>query len=660
MNFRQLIWRNISRNTQTYGSYFLSSVYSVFVFFIFGLLYFHPQLQNNLPANSDTISALAKMGLGVSQVVIIVLSIIFLWYSFANFLSARKRDLAIYLMLGMSPKNLRKMVVGENLTLGSMAIFSGVLLGTIFAKIFLLVAQKMLHLTDTLKFYFPWQAIILSVVSFFLIFILISFLETRKIETENLTDLAKGEEKAPATPKAKLSLAILDVVSLIAGYGLLIYFVRGSANFYLLLACVLLTILATFLLLHQFSIIFLQYLKKKPRNKLGQRLLLISELIFQTKKNASMYALIALTASVAFVGLGVTMAIGSANLAQNTTISFSYILSPSKETQEISQKITEKIQEKYPEAQQVALEFTVNTLEVNYQTPFTPNNFWPTTPTFIKASQYNQLATSAGLPPLHPTGSKMYTFASYNSELKTLKSQSAKERTAQGTMTFQGEEIPVVIEKIPDFLNVNLWDAVVVEDALFEKIYHSPEEQAVGTPTKVWIINYSQWAKDAKFSQSIDNQLTEFQESYNQKYLDDSFFFTSRYQQWQAGRQANGLIMLIGILLGGVFFIFAASILSFRLFGQIPQARKYQHALDLLGIPEKMRKKIIRREMLLMYFLPGIIATLHFTMAFWALQLLSAISFWNIYFQILLVYFIFQFLFFLFSSRYYFRQLNLK
>ena len=58
MNFRQLVFKNILRNARVYLSYFLSSVFSIFVFFTAAILYFHPALEGDFfrwkyPFNCD-------------------------------------------------------------------------------------------------------------------------------------------------------------------------------------------------------------------------------------------------------------------------------------------------------------------------------------------------------------------------------------------------------------------------------------------------------------------------------------------------------------------------------------------------------------------------------------------------------------------------------
>ena len=78
MNFFKLITNNVIRSSRIYGGYFLSSSFSVFVFFLFSILNFHPQLKSGLGGSNGNIATLAAMGMTVSQVLIVALSFIFL------------------------------------------------------------------------------------------------------------------------------------------------------------------------------------------------------------------------------------------------------------------------------------------------------------------------------------------------------------------------------------------------------------------------------------------------------------------------------------------------------------------------------------------------------------------------------------------------------
>ncbi|WP_235782055.1 hypothetical protein [Paenibacillus senegalensis] len=46
MTFRQFAYNNVVRNRRTYAAYFLSSAFSVMVFFVYAVFAFHPSLKD--------------------------------------------------------------------------------------------------------------------------------------------------------------------------------------------------------------------------------------------------------------------------------------------------------------------------------------------------------------------------------------------------------------------------------------------------------------------------------------------------------------------------------------------------------------------------------------------------------------------------------------
>lgn len=324
MNFRQLINRNLRGNFRTYAAYFVSSAFAAMVFYIFSLLLFHPQLEENL-SNSDTLSSLAKVGLSVALVVIALLSLLFLWYTFVVFLKRRKRDLAIYLILGIEEKDLRKILFVENAFLGTGATVTGIGLGILVTKLLLLIAQNVMYLTEGLKFMVPLEALGLTFGIYVFIFLLISFFSTRALQGEQIISLIKENEKPRPEPKSHWALAFSGIVLLLVGYGSVFYFSYQTYSMLPLMLGVLLTVAGTILSFHQFSVFLLKRLKKRPTFLRGTRMLTISEWIFRMRDNAAMYSLIAISTSVAFVGISVMLAIGSSSFSSIQGISVAYV-----------------------------------------------------------------------------------------------------------------------------------------------------------------------------------------------------------------------------------------------------------------------------------------------------------------------------------------------
>ena len=694
MTFRQLIWHNVKRSGHTYGSYFLSALFSIFVFFIFAVLFFHPQLSGILPSNSDMISFLAKFGLAAAQVAIVILSLIFLGYSFSNFLKARSRDLAIYLMIGISPKDLRKMLVRENLLVGTGAVVSGVVLGTLFSKFFLLITSNLMHLNDGLNFYFPVKPILLTVVLFMLIFISLTFFMTRHIKTDSLVTLSKSEVIARNVPKANLFMSILGVVVLAAGYYCLKLFVGNTFTntigaMAVILGCVVLTIIGTFLILRQASIYVLTWAKRRPKNQLGARLLNISELILQMSENATMYGLIALTTTVAFVGIGITSLLATYNQSSSSAPTSALILSSLNETDETAEKLEKlstdlaaKIKKAGYTPYEAALTFTTGP-EFKITKVSNKKIATPYLSAYMSQSNYDQIRKlHLDLPKLTIKDNEIYTFADGLSQADTLQNLPANERQFFITMKHADQNQNFTVNLVPTMFNAQVYGLGVVADATYAAMVKDSEAtikkeaedndiDVYSATHMMYMVNYDEWNKDAKLAGELEKFLSatsksdEWQpedEVYDAKYNNTELNYSTKYKIWQNTRQANGLLFMIGILLGAVFFIFAATILTFRLFGQMTTAVSYHRSLDLLGVSEKMRHNIVTRQLALMYLLPGVIACVHFAVAFWGVAALGAgaLNPWGTYGKLIAIYFVFQFIFFLISRHIYLRQLDQK
>ncbi|MGG1675591.1 hypothetical protein ACIFOT_07540 [Neobacillus sp. NRS-1170] len=48
MTFPQFVYRNVVRNKRTYAAYFLSSAFSVLIFFVYALFIFHPDIKQGV------------------------------------------------------------------------------------------------------------------------------------------------------------------------------------------------------------------------------------------------------------------------------------------------------------------------------------------------------------------------------------------------------------------------------------------------------------------------------------------------------------------------------------------------------------------------------------------------------------------------------------
>ena len=74
MTFRQFACNNVLRNKRTYAAFFLSSVFSVMIFFVYAMFIFHPEI-----ADEEIHSSVAT-GMMVAEYIIFLFAFFFLFY----------------------------------------------------------------------------------------------------------------------------------------------------------------------------------------------------------------------------------------------------------------------------------------------------------------------------------------------------------------------------------------------------------------------------------------------------------------------------------------------------------------------------------------------------------------------------------------------------
>ncbi len=280
MTFQQFACNNVIRNKRIYLAHFLSSSFSVMIFFTYALLLFHPNLQGELASTSATMSRLGTMGMKISQYLIFIFSFFFCLYSVSAFLKTRKREFGILMVHGMSPRQMHRLVFLENVMIGAASIAAGIVVGLVFAKLILLMSAKVLFIEKGLPFNVPVQAIWTTIAAFLLLFLCISLFTSRMVKVGRLVELMRSEEKPKPEPKASPGLSLLAVVLIASGYGAVFYFVLERVFSLLLLGTgVLLVVAGTYFLFTQLSVYAIHTLRKMERIFLNKTYLVtISEL----------------------------------------------------------------------------------------------------------------------------------------------------------------------------------------------------------------------------------------------------------------------------------------------------------------------------------------------------------------------------------------------
>ena len=643
MTFSQLAYHNIVRNKRMYAAHFWSSAFSVLMFFTYALLLFHPDLDSELASSSVTMSRLGTMGLRVSQVLLVIFSFFFILYSVGSFLKTRNKEFGILMMHGMSHRQFRNLVFIENMLIGCAASVTGIAIGLLFSKFILAMISKLLAIDNGLSFYVPVQAVVTTLTAFLVLFVLISLVTSRMVRVNRLIDLLKGSEKPKPDPQASVWLSLLAILLIGAGYMTVFSFATGlSYSLIVLMTGVVLVVVGTYFLFTQLSVYVMRALKRKERMYFKKtNLLTISELAYRLKDNAKLFFIVAVISAVAFTAIGTCTAIGNQGLAEMTNpYAFTYY----------SYKGNEREAEHAAEIKKRLDEANVSYREASAALKYAGNDL-----TFMKLSDYNNMAAALGYETetltqdneafVVPTS--VYQERIYNNVGAVDEVQLTEGKT---TMTFQLIKVPPHQVLPQDYGIIQL---VVVSDAMYDKLPDNDREGRVSYTVHGFVVDH--WEKAGAVT---DELMTFFYPENQNSNEEGAFSFVALYPQWVTAKQANGLLLLVSVLIGVVFFTFAASFLYFRLYTDRERDQQQVELLSKIGLTRKELHQVVTRQLLIMFFLPIVVAVIHSGVAFAALQQLVHFSVGKSTLTVLASFFAVQIVYFLIIRWRYLRQLQ--
>ena len=296
---------NLVKNKRFIVPYVLSAIFTIMSFYILSSLAFGDNL-NKLPNGIEATKQVLSLGI----IVIAIFSTIFLFYTYSFLVKRRVKEFGLYSVLGMTKKQIAKILVLETIFIAVTTIVLGIGLGIIFDKLMLLVLLKLFSAGVSFGFSITPIAIVFSVLLFGGIFFLLLLYTVIKIARLRIVALLKDENKGEKEPKSRWILAIIGLA--LIGYG---YYTAQTVQnpikallvfFYAVIA----VIIGTYLVFMAVSITVLKIMKNnknfyyKPKNFIS-----VSGLLYRMKRNAVGLANICILSTMVLVTMGSTSAL---------------------------------------------------------------------------------------------------------------------------------------------------------------------------------------------------------------------------------------------------------------------------------------------------------------------------------------------------------------
>lgn len=635
MTFRQFAFNNVFRNMRLYIAYFLSSLFTVSVFFTFANFAFHPSF------SGEEINSSVMTGMAVAGGIIYVFSFFFILYSMSAFLQSRKKEFGVLMIQGMSSYQIRWMVFLENMIIGIFSTVIGIGLGLLFSKAILLIADNILEIDEVLNFYMPTMAIVITFVSFMILFLFISFFVTFILRTNKLIKLIKGDEIGKSEPKASIVLTILAVVLLGGGYAIALL-VKGFAVAIALLPVAILVTIGTYLLFSQISVYIISKLKKNKKLFWKKtNMLLFSDLSYRMKDNARSFFIVAIISTVAFSAIGGLVGLKSLTakgITEVNPISFTYYSDEIEMTEAELTKDIEFIEGTFKEHN---IEVDKIQVDLNYykQVEDTPV-------LIVTGDDYNQYADLIG---------KDKLTVGENELIKV------KGSGAVVDVNTRSEEEGVYTKRISDLESILLADGS--EFKVTDTVTNNNIIPETGT---YYVVNqniYEKLSDPVRSEKPFHWEVTSGKENdvidagalLLEKYMNDMVAIDALLH---LSEQIFGPIMFVGLFIGIIFFVSAGSFLYFRLYSDLEDDKAKFRSISKIGLTFGEMKRVISRQTAILFFAPIIVAIVHGAVALTALAHLFEDDLTRVTMLVLGSFLAIQIVYYLFVRHFYLRQIK--
>ncbi|WP_297791505.1 ABC transporter permease [uncultured Anaerococcus sp.] len=295
--------KNLKAHSLIYLPFVLSSGIMLMLFNIMA------SLANN--GYVRTRHASLPMIINIGIVIIGLLTFIFLIYS-TNFLTKRRnKEFALYGILGLEKKHIRKILTIESFFAFLAIAVLGLVGGYIFGKVTFLALNKLMKdVAGRLMDYpFSSKAMIESLGLLFLAYLISLISTSYKIYTSSPVELLSKQKSGEGEPKSRYLIMILGFISLAIGYYIAIKTQGILKSLGLFFLAALIIMQATYLLFTSFSVIYLKRQKKKKSYYKKERFLAISGLLYRIKSNAISLASISIMSAGVIITISASLAI---------------------------------------------------------------------------------------------------------------------------------------------------------------------------------------------------------------------------------------------------------------------------------------------------------------------------------------------------------------
>ena len=617
--FSRLAKQNIRNNKSTYIPYIITCIFCIAMIYMMEFLRDCPTLDQAV-RQADEVRMIVFTG----EIVVEIFCIIFLIYSNSFLMKRRQKEIGLYNILGLERNHIGIVMFLETIITSIGSLAGGIAAGIIGSKLALLLLLKLLHIPSVLGFYISVKGIFTCLFMFGIVFLMILFLNLAKIHLSRPVELLRGNNTGEKEPAAKWLMALIGFICLGAGYYLAVTTESPIKAITIFLLAVILVMAGTYLLFTAGSIVILKFLRRRKSfyYRTGN-FISISGMLYRMKQNAVGLASICILSTGVLLMISMTVSI---YFGMNDIMLNRYPYDVDMSVTSISEDECQTAIEAFEKAiadNKVPVEKSVEEIYLDIvcskngdQILIKPANTIRNSDSVLVLSLLNQ-AEYERLTGISANLNDGEIFAWYPSAVQ------------KDSVTVDETEFTVKkwLDKNPltcgeDAVSDNA--VLVVTDEDFKKfdemrteMYKGVSSAPAGEDLTLHLgldITGSETDK-IDFGTPVMEVVKDLKKNGG---LSENSWITSgiRQQEYESYYADNGSLLFIGILLGSLFLMGTAMIIYYKQISEGYEDQKRFEIMQKVGLSRREVRSSVRRQILMVFFLPLLMAMLHITMAF--------------------------------------------
>ena len=565
-----------------------------------------------------------RMIVFTGEIVVEIFCIIFLIYSNSFLMKRRQKEIGLYNILGLERNHIGIVMFLETIITSIGSLAGGIAAGIIGSKLALLLLLKLLHIPSVLGFYISVKGIFTCLFMFGIVFLMILFLNLAKIHLSRPVELLRGNNTGEKEPAAKWLMALIGFICLGAGYYLAVTTESPIKAITIFLLAVILVMAGTYLLFTAGSIVILKFLRRRKSfyYRTGN-FISISGMLYRMKQNAIGLASICILSTGVLLMISMTVSI---YFGMNDIMLNRYPYDVDMSVTSISEEECQTAIEAFEKAiadNKVPVEKSVEEIYLDIvcskngdQILIKPANTIRNSDSVLVLSLLNQ-AEYERLTGISANLNDGEIFAWYPSAVQK---DSVTADETEFTVKKWLDKNPLTCGE--DAVSDNA--VLVVTDEDFKKfdemrteMYKGVSSAPAGEDLTLHLgLDITGSERDKiDFGTPVMEAVKDLRKNGG---LSENSWITSgiRQQEYESYYADNGSLLFIGIFLGSLFLMGTAMIIYYKQISEGYEDQKRFEIMQKVGLSRREVRSSVRRQILMVFFLPLLMAMLHITMAF--------------------------------------------